>query len=464
MAPDASEELVRGGRYRIVGKLGEGSQGTTFDAIDQSSGARVAVKRFIVKGSKSWKDVELAEREATVLASLSHPALPAHVEHFEENGALYLVMQKIEGESLASVAKRGGVLSQADVTRFLSDAAAVLDYLHGRSPPVIHRDINPKNVIRRPDGSFAIVDFGAVRDKLKPEGGSTVVGTFGYMATEQFQGRALPASDVYSVGATAIRMLTGTEPENLPHRGLAIDVPAALGTSVDPALVEMLSRMLDPDPDRRARSITPLVEKMKRAAARGPASRDPGQQRRSEAGRARPFGMSDADYEVARQQAREARSEAEHAAWRAADDARRTAREIRRQAREARRSRRRGRRGRGFRPPFLFPLAIALNVAMLVVGLILGAVVPFVLVILSIFFGRPLRDAARSVREAGHATQAALARAQAFVLNEPPPAHAEGPRVRVDTEAPPARTRVAENEEVIDTVGTEVEPERAQRR
>src|SRR6185436_4852982 len=179
-------------------------QGTTFDGVDQNTGAPVAIKRFVVKGSQSWKDVELAEREATVLASLSHPSLPAHVDHFEENGALYLVMQKIEGESIASLTKRGGMLSQEDVMRFLSDAAAVLDYLHRRSPPVIHRDINPKNVIRRPDGSFAIVDFGAVRDKLKPEGGSTVVGTFGYMATEQFQGRALPASDVYSVGATAI--------------------------------------------------------------------------------------------------------------------------------------------------------------------------------------------------------------------------------------------------------------------
>ena len=87
-----------------------------------------------MKGSQSWKDVELAEREATVLESLSHPSLPAHVDHFEENGALYLVMQKIEGESIASLTKRGGMLSQADVMRFLSNAAAVLDYLHRRSP------------------------------------------------------------------------------------------------------------------------------------------------------------------------------------------------------------------------------------------------------------------------------------------------------------------------------------------
>ena len=171
--------------------------------------------------------MELAEREASVLSSLSHPNLPKYLAHFEEDGALYLVMDKIEGQSLAELMRTGVVLDRSDVVRFLADAAKVLGYLRDRAPPVIHRDINPKNVIRRPDGSYVLVDFGAVRDRLKAQG-STVVGTFGYMAPEQFQGRALPASDVYAVGATALAMLCGTEPENLPHRGLAIDVAAAL--------------------------------------------------------------------------------------------------------------------------------------------------------------------------------------------------------------------------------------------
>src|SRR6185295_14519102 len=143
-------------------------------------------------------------------------------------------------------------LGRDEILRFLRDASGVLDYLHGRAPPVIHRDIKPNNVIRRPDGSFAIVDFGAVRDRLRPEGGSTVVGTFGYMAPEQFQGRALPATDVYALGATAIAMLTGEEPEALPHKGLAIDVNAALGRRASPAMVRVLSSMLAPDPDQRA--------------------------------------------------------------------------------------------------------------------------------------------------------------------------------------------------------------------
>jgi hypothetical protein len=270
-------EPLREGRYACLGILGEGSQGRTFDGIDRREGRPVAIKRFDVRGAKGWKDVELAEREARVLQSLSHPKLPRYVDHFEQEGALYLVMEKIEGESLASLRRRGVALGEEEVMRLLRDASEVLDYLHSRSPPVVHRDLKPGNVIRRPDGSFAFVDFGAVRDRLRPEGGSTVVGTFGYMAPEQFQGRALPASDVYAIGATAMAMLTGREPEDLPHRGLAIVVDEALGGRVNPRLGRILERMLHPDPDRRAPRIAPLLE------SRGPPGRhDASRARRAE--------------------------------------------------------------------------------------------------------------------------------------------------------------------------------------
>ena len=251
---------LKAGRYEVTGVLGSGAQGETLDALDTSNGQRVAVKRFSVRGAASWKDVELAEREARVLQAVQHPKLPRYIDHFEEDGALYLVMERVEGESLAVIKKNKGSLPRAELVRLLADVGEVLDYLHGRAPPIIHRDIKPGNVIRRPDGSFALVDFGAVRDSLKPEGGSTVVGTFGYMGPEQFQGRALPQSDVYSLGATALSLLTGREPEDLPHRGLAIDVPQALPH--DPVFARVLSRMLEPDPDRRAQRVAPLVAEL----------------------------------------------------------------------------------------------------------------------------------------------------------------------------------------------------------
>jgi serine/threonine protein kinase len=276
-------ETLRDGRYVIMRPLGEGSQGATLEAVDKRVGRLVAIKRFEVKTAKKWKDVELAEREARVLASLSHPSLPAYVEHFEENGALYLVMERIDGVSLADFRKSGAVFRTDDVKRLLEQAAVVLAYLHSRTPPIIHRDLKPSNVIRRPDGSFAFVDFGAVRDRLRPSGGSTVVGTFGYMAPEQFQGRALPASDVYAIGATALWMLTGEEPEDLPHKGLGIDVPTALGRRGSAELVTILSAMLEPDPEKRAQSGAPLLVGLETPAPRrDPPRRAPPPPRRHE--------------------------------------------------------------------------------------------------------------------------------------------------------------------------------------
>lgn len=160
-------------RYAIVGRLGVGAQGETLEAEDRETGLRVAVKRFFVRGATSWKDVELAEREALVQQALDHPNLPKYIDHFEVDGALCLVMERIEGETLAALGAGGKVLGAAEILRFLDDAAGALDYLHQLAPPIIHRDIKPANVIRRPDGIFALVDFGSVRHRLRSKEGST---------------------------------------------------------------------------------------------------------------------------------------------------------------------------------------------------------------------------------------------------------------------------------------------------
>jgi serine/threonine protein kinase len=255
-----TNKTLREDRYVIIRPLGEGSQGETFEAFDRRDGRAVAVKRFDVRGAKKWKDVELAEREARVLATLKHPKLPGYVEHFEEDGALYLVMDLVAGETLAARMKRGEGLDAMEAQRLLADAADALKYLHGRSPPIIHRDIKPSNVICTPEGGYAFVDFGAVRDRMKREGGSTVVGTFGYMAPEQFQGRAAPGSDVYAVAATTLAAITCEEPETLPHKGLAIDVAAALGKNANASIASALIKMLSPDPDHRVSEVIVPVD------------------------------------------------------------------------------------------------------------------------------------------------------------------------------------------------------------
>jgi serine/threonine protein kinase len=261
---------VGNGRYVVRGVLGEGAQGTTFDAAGPD-GRAVAIKRFDVRGARGWKDVELAERETRVLASLDHPLVPRYIEHFEEDGALYLVMEKIEGETLDAIRQREGALSEDEVRRFLACADRALTYLHGRASPVVHRDVKPRNVIRRPDGTYVLVDFGVVTEMLLRRGSSTVVGTMGYMAPEQFQGRALPATDIYAVGATALAALTGVEPETLPHRGLRIDVRAALAGRAGPAMISSIEHMVEPDPDHRASSLGAALDGIRSESARPPA-------------------------------------------------------------------------------------------------------------------------------------------------------------------------------------------------
>ena len=414
-------DSLRDGRFVVLGSLGEGAQGKTFDGVDKREGQRVAIKRFDVRGAASWKDVDLAEREARVLQSLSHPKLPRYIDRFEEDGALYLVMEKIEGESLAALRKRGATLSEKDVVILLRDAADVLDYLHGRTPPVIHRDLKPGNVLRRPDGTFAFVDFGAVRNKLRPEGGSTVVGTFGYMAPEQFQGRALPGSDVYAIGATAIAMLTGREPEDLPHRGLALDVRASLRGRASDGLVEILEQMLDPDPDRRASRIAPLISRLDRMGRPERAAREPQDPREDR---------------FARRQARRAARRAE-----------------RRARHDAARARNRGRRSYG--PPFPFSVLITLMflAATIAVSAATQVIVPLVLTVLSFFFARRgLTAAVQAVQDAGHRAVEAMDRARQRARYE---AGVDPPRARVDDELPETRMRVEPREAEVE----EDEPE-----
>jgi hypothetical protein len=313
----------------------------------------------------------------------------------------------------------------------------MLDYLHGRAPPVIHRDLKPGNVIRRPDGSFAFVDFGAVRDKLRPKGGSTVVGTFGYMAPEQLQGRALPASDVYAIGATALSMLTGCEPEDLPHRGLAMDVRRALQgrpAQRSRGLIEVLERMLDPDPDRRASRIGVLLPRLDRTG-RTPVELD----------RERPSSYD--GHRTARRARREARRAARHEARRARRDA----------LREAHRAWQETHPGtpwpgpdrQTFRQPARLIFALLFTAAILAVAIATQVIVPFFLRLLSLFFARrSLVTAAQTVRSAGEAAIDQMSRSRHWFLDEDKGrsgAPAEQPPVRVEA-SPVTKVRVRNEE------------------
>ena len=127
----------------------------------------------------------------------------------------------------------------------------------------MHRDIKPSNIVRAPDGKIALVDFGGVLDAARDKGGSTIVGTFGYMAPEQLHGRVTPATDIYALGATIVALASGIEPEDVPRKGLRMDLDKHL-PAMDRGLRAALTAMTDPDPDKRpqrARDVVALLAK-----------------------------------------------------------------------------------------------------------------------------------------------------------------------------------------------------------
>ena len=244
-------------RWRLGPVLGEGGQGKTYLARDERDDRIVVVKAFTLSG-QSWKRFDLFEREVKVLRALSHPGIPAYLDSFESEppGTYYLVMNRAPGEPLT-----GRRFAEPALVALMVKALVVLAYLHDRQPPVIHRDVKPANLVLAVDGRLWLVDFGGVRAAARGAGGSTIVGTFGYMAPEQLHGQATPATDVYGLGATIVALAGGVEPEDVPRRGLRMELRAHL-PGLSPWFVELLERMTSPDPEARpqsAREVLALV-------------------------------------------------------------------------------------------------------------------------------------------------------------------------------------------------------------
>lgn len=242
-------DIVRD-RYTIASVLGRGGMATTYGASDLLSSQSVAIKVLSLRQASQWKVIELFEREAKVLANLDHPQIPKYLDYFhidlESDRRFYLVQELIEGESLATIIQRGERLTEIEVQEIAKQILNVLCYLHELTPPVVHRDIKPQNLIRRTNGAIALVDFGAVQDVYRNtiSGGSTFVGTYGYMAPEQFRGQASRASDLYGLGATLLFLLTQRSPSELPQTRMKTDVRAC--ANISQPFADWLEKALEP--------------------------------------------------------------------------------------------------------------------------------------------------------------------------------------------------------------------------
>jgi serine/threonine protein kinase len=278
------------GRWRLGRRMGAGAQAHTYLARDERDPDHrvVVIKQFRLEKS-SWKKFDLFEREAEVLGRLRHPGIPRLLASFEsEPGVFNLVLERMPGASLRAIATKVR-FTDAELRELLVYVLDILDFLHTRNPPVIHRDIKPANLVRDASGKVALVDFGGVRNALREDGGSTVIGTFGYMAPEQLHGQATPATDIYGLGATIVALAGGVEPESVPRRGLRMDLRKHLAGR-DEGLIEVLEAMTEPDPDarpQRARAVVKLLgERMDAPRTRAPSRNLPAQPTAAERTRA----------------------------------------------------------------------------------------------------------------------------------------------------------------------------------
>jgi eukaryotic-like serine/threonine-protein kinase len=253
-------------RYRILDLLGEGGCGKTYRAVDEDCQTEVAIKVLQLRGMGDWKTLELFEREAKILAQLEHPAIPSYLDFFrtEVDGeeAFCLVQAIAPGRSLASWVESGYIFNGIELREIATQILEILIYLQTFMPPIIHRDLKPQNLIWSESGDIYLVDFGAVRDTyhLTVTGGSTIVGTHGYMAPEQFRGQAVLATDLHGLGATLLYLLSGQDPVDFPIKQMKIDFRNYLAgrlrqpVKMSSDFINWLDRILEPIPEDRYRN------------------------------------------------------------------------------------------------------------------------------------------------------------------------------------------------------------------
>ena len=259
------DELVAlEGRFQCRKLLGEGSQGRTWLATEIATNRDVAIKelRYI----EDFKQLELFEREAEVLKSLDVPFVPKLYECVMPEGGThtcYLVQEFIPHPSLSEVLKDRGAMDESTVLCIMASVAQILYALENHyTPPIIHRDIKPSNILYSDSGDVWLIDFGAVANPQKAPGGSTIAGTFGYMAPEQLQGMAGIEADYYALGATALHLLTGVSPATMESKTFALqfdDVIAQKAPETSTACRELLHILLAPRAQERPRSATELM-------------------------------------------------------------------------------------------------------------------------------------------------------------------------------------------------------------
>ena len=274
-------QTVLQNRYLIMKQIGQGGMGAVYIATDQRFGSTVAVKETFFADPNLRKAFE---REARLLNSLRHPALPRVSDHFIEGDGQFLVMEFIGGEDLGEmIEKRGGGFPVEQVLQWADGILDALNYLHSHQPPIVHRDIKPQNLKLMSNGQVVLLDFGLAKGNASQATRATNTGSiFGYSRhyapLEQIQGSGTdPRSDIYSIAATLYHFLTGIVPPDALSRATAVInghpdplVPAnEVHAQVNSALAKVIHQAMSQNAAQRPASAANLRAMLREAASAG---------------------------------------------------------------------------------------------------------------------------------------------------------------------------------------------------
>jgi serine/threonine protein kinase len=249
-------------RYRILDIRGVGGMSTVYKSRDlrfTSVDRLCAVKEMFNSAEDAkLRQLRLAnfQREASLLATLTHSAIPRIFDYFEQQGTIYLVLELIHGDDLETLlSQRGSPFDQMQLIDWALALCSVVAYLHNQKPePIIFRDLKPSNImIRAEDQSLMLVDFGIART-FAPQQKGTMIGTEGYAPPEQYKGIADARGDIYALGATLHHLATGSDPRSETPFTFGQRPPRKLNPSLAPALEELILRCVAYSPNERPQS------------------------------------------------------------------------------------------------------------------------------------------------------------------------------------------------------------------
>ncbi|MEO5742591.1 MAG: serine/threonine-protein kinase [Vicinamibacterales bacterium] len=257
------------GKYKILSPLGSGGFGTVYLAQDTWIDKKVAIK------VPHRQNVDFGDllREPRLLASLSHPNIVSILTAEKQSNLFFIVMEYVPGDTLETVISRDGVIDLARTLDYTCQICNAMDHAHQHG--VLHRDLRPGNVLVTEGGLIKVADFGTSRFIEIAAHGTTVIGSPPYMAPEQFHGRAVFASDIYSLGVTMYQMLTGVLPYNTPApadleklmKGDLISPPRTRNPKIPQRINDIVMKAVAPDVNSRYQRASDLLKDL--LAARG---------------------------------------------------------------------------------------------------------------------------------------------------------------------------------------------------